>query len=92
MGIECADSAGKHGISEEDALYAIGNAIHTSSNVKAAPGLAPNPRQLFIGPPHPQTDRLIEVLVENKGSGEFLIYHVMELSSYYRQQMEEEQQ
>lgn len=92
MPIEFTDSAGKHGIPDEDALYAMQNSIYTSPNVKAAPGVSSNPRRVFIGPQHSGTERLIEVLIEVKSPGVFTIYHVMPLGSYYRKQMEEEQQ
>lgn len=92
MPIEYTDSAGKHGISEEDALYAMQNSTYTSTNVKSAPNAAPNPRRVFVGPQHSGTERLIEVLIEVKSPGVFTIYHAMPLGSYYRKQMEEEQQ
>ncbi|GED40644.1 hypothetical protein F6W69_18915 [Microbacterium oxydans] len=92
MPIEFTDSAGKHGIPDEDALYVMQNSIYTSTNVKAAPNAAPNPRRVFVGPQHAGTERLVEVLIEVKSPGVFTIYHAMPLGSYYRKQMEEEQQ
>lgn len=90
MGIEWAGSAGKHNIPQADALYAMQNAIYTSTRVKINDGDSRNKRRVFVGPQHAQTDRLIEVLIELKAGGTFVIYHVMPLGSYYRQQMEEE--
>lgn len=89
MGIEFTASAAKHGISQDDALYAMSNAQYQSNNVKVAGNLARHPRMVFVGPQHPQTDRLIEVLIELKGDS-FVIYHVMPLGSYYRNQMEQD--
>ena len=90
MGIEWPESADKHDIPHADALYAMQNATYTSTKVKINDGDTRNQRRVFIGPQHAQTDRLIEVLIELKPSGDFVVYHVMPLGSYYRQQMEEE--
>lgn len=90
MGIEWPDSADKHSIPHADALYAIQNATYTSEKVKVNDGDPFNKRRVFIGPQHAQTDRLIEVLIELKTSGDFVVYHVMPLGSYYRKQMEED--
>ncbi|MBT1608485.1 hypothetical protein NY542_00150 [Curtobacterium flaccumfaciens pv. betae] len=89
MGIEFTASAGKHGIPEPDALFAIQNAEWTSTRVKVNDGDPGGKRRVFVGPQHAQTDRLIEVLVEMIPGG-FVIYHVMPLGSYYRRVMEEE--
>jgi len=91
MGIEFATSAAKHGVSQADALFAMNNAIYFSEKVKLNDGDIANARRVFIGPQHAQTQRLIEVLVEVKRPGAFVVYHVMVLGSYYRNQMEEEQ-
>ena len=90
MGIEWAESADKHDITHADALYAMQNSIYTSTKVKINDRDTRNQRRLFVGPQHAQTDRLIEVLIELKPDGTFVVYHVMPLGSYYRQQMEEE--
>lgn len=90
MGIEWAESADKHDITHADALYAMQNSIYTSTKVKINDRDGRNQRRLFVGPQHAQTDRLIEVLIELKPGGTFVVYHVMPLGSYYRQQMEEE--
>lgn len=90
MGIEWAGSADKWGISHEDALYAIQNAVYTSTKVKVNSGDPNGQRRVFVGPQHAQTERQIEVLVEMVGAG-FVVYHVMPLGPYYRQQMEEDQ-
>ena len=66
------------------------NAIYTSERVKVDKDSKRNRRRVFIGPQHAQTDRLIEVLIELKSSGDFVVYHVMSLGSYYRRQMEED--
>ena len=91
MGIAFTRSADKHGISHADALYAIQNPVYTSTKVKVNPEQPNRPRRVFIGPQHAQTDRLIEVLIE-VGQSDFVIYHVMPLGAYYRDQMEGELQ
>lgn len=91
MGIEFTDSAAKHGISEQDALYVMSRPVYTSTKVKLNDGNPASPRRVFIGPQHPQTDPLIEVLIDMPRLGTFVIYHAMPLGSHYRQQMEEEQ-
>ncbi len=89
MGIDFTRSAGKHHIPGPDALHAIKNAVWSSTQVKVNEGDPRSQRRVFVGPQHAQTDRLIEVLVELKPGG-FVVYHVMELGSYYRKLMEEE--
>jgi hypothetical protein len=89
MGIEFTRSAAKHGIRAADALYAIQNAIWTSTRVKVNGGGPTSRRRVFVGPEHAQTERLIEVLVELVPGG-FVVYHVMPLGSYYRSVMDEE--
>lgn len=89
MGIEWADSAAKWNISQEDALYAIHNAVYASANVKLNGGNPATARRVLIGPQHSQTDRLIEVLIELRPGG-FWVYHVMPLGPYYKRQMEDD--
>jgi len=90
MGIDFTRSAGKHRIPGPDALHAIKNAVWTSTRVKVNEGDPRSERRVFVGPQHAQTDRLIEVLVELRPGGGFVVYHVMPLGSYYRKLMEEE--
>ena len=91
MTIRWADSADKWGISHEDALYAMNNATYASTKVKVNNGDTEADRRVFIGKPHAQTERLLEVLVEIIPPGTIVVYHVMELGSYYRSQMEDDQ-
>jgi len=85
--IEFTPSAEKHGISAGDALYAIKHAIVTTDQVEAS-DTTEYPRQLFIGPQHAQTDRLIEVIIERRPSGKFVVFHVMPLGPKYRHLIE----
>lgn len=86
MGIAFTRSAGKHHVPQADALHAIRNAIYSSTNVKSDPERPSASRRVFVGAPHGQTERLIEVLVEIVPDG-FVIYHVMPLGAYYTKQM-----
>lgn len=88
VGLEWAPSADKYGNPHGDALYAIQHAVLVSDRVTAASDLAEFPRRLFIGPPHGQSGRLLEVLVEVRPGGVFVVYHVMQLSAKYRALLE----
>lgn len=92
VGVIFTDSAGKHSISEEDALHAIYHAVYTSTRVKASPEQPPRSRRVFVGPQHAQTSRLVEVLVEVRQGGEFVTYHVMPLGAHYKNQMDMEEE
>jgi hypothetical protein len=88
MAIEWAQSTEKHGISRGDALYAMTHSVFTSSRVDVPKGRPALPRRLFVGPPHGQTTRLLEVLVENRSGGVMFVYHVANLGLLYRRLME----
>lgn len=80
MGIVFAESADKHGISHEDAIHAVLNA-DASEDI---PGRLGEPTKVFVGHPHPQTDRYLEVIAALTRHGDFRVFHVMELSDLYR--------
>lgn len=90
MEIEWADSTEKHGVSRGDAVYAMTHAIVVSDRVTVEPGQTKNPRKVYLGPAHAQTEQLLEVLVEFKPKGVVRIYHVMNLGPKYRRLLEEE--
>lgn len=73
MVINFTESAARHGISEEDALYAATHAVEKKPIIDRRG----NKAILFIGPPHGQTNRLIEVIASFDGK-DFLIYHAMD--------------
>ena len=79
VAIQYTDSASKHGISNADALHAMINAEATEV-VSGYPG---ETTRVFVGHPHPQTDRYIEVIATRRGE-DFIIFHVMPLSDLYR--------
>jgi hypothetical protein len=88
VGVEWAAGADRFGNPHGDALYAIQHAVLVSDRVTSAPEFTEFPRRVFIGPPHGQSGRLLEVLVEVRPGGLFVIYHVMQLSAKYRALLE----
>ena len=74
------ESAGRHGFTREDAIHAITNAVG-SGEIEGHGG---EETHAFVGRPHPQADRYIEVLVGKSARGDLRIFHVMELSDLYR--------
>lgn len=80
MAVTWADSADRHGVPHEDALYAIAHATGTE-DVEGRPGWTTT---VYVGRPHGQTDRYIEVIVATRLPREVLVFHVMELSDLYR--------
>ena len=80
------DSADKHGVPRADAVHAIVNATYTRNLGEGPKG---GTKTLFIGPAHAQTDREIEVVVEQYLDGrETDIFHVMELGPKFRRMRE----
>lgn len=84
-----APSTDKHGIPRADQLYALINATY-KARVKAE-SADDGEVWLFIGPPHAQTEREIEVLVNVYSDGrEALVFHVMDLGPKFRRRREED--
>lgn len=86
MGVEWPDSVDKHGVPRADALWAIEHAVG-SEEVVGYPGWT---TRVWVGHPHSQTERYIEVIAASRGS-EFVIFHAMPLSDLYRHLIEEEE-
>ncbi|WP_298229470.1 hypothetical protein [Gryllotalpicola sp.] len=82
------DSTEKHGIPRDDQVYAV---VHATYSAKLPDeGSASGDVWLYIGHPHPQTDREIEILVEVFSDGrEALVFHTMELGPKFRRHREE---
>jgi hypothetical protein len=80
MAIDWADSADKHSIPRDDALYAMTNA-EVTVELDGRPGEV---TMLYIGHPHGQTDRYLEVIAAHRKPRTIWIFHVMELSDLYR--------
>jgi hypothetical protein len=80
MAIRWASSADKHFIPREDALYAIGHAVAQAQ----LDGRAGEVTIVYVGHPHEQTDRYLEVIVALTPPRDLAIFHVMHLSDVYR--------
>jgi hypothetical protein len=82
------ESSDKHGIPREDQVYAI---VHASYSAKLLDdSMGDGEVWLYIGHPHPQTHREIEVLVNVYSDGrEAVVFHAMELGPKLRRHREE---
>lgn len=82
------DSSEKHGIPRGDQIHAI---LHATFSAELEGEADTGRIMLFIGPPHSQTDRELEILVhEFPDTGdEARIFHAMELGPKFRAFREE---
>lgn len=85
MGVEWTDSADKHGIPHEDVLYAMANA-EASAEIEGHPE---ETTIVYVGHPHGQTSRYLEVIAANRPPRELIIFHAMELTDTYRWLLDE---
>lgn len=85
MGVQFANSADKHGIPREDTLYAIMNA-EVSAEVEGEPGEV---TMVYVGHPHGQTDRYIEVIAAHRPPRTIVIFHAMPLSGLFKNLLSE---
>lgn len=81
MAVDFTPSASKHGIPQQDAMYAIANAI-SSAPVKGRDGN--KNATIFVGHPHAHTERYIEVIVEITPPRDLKIFHAMKLTDKFR--------
>lgn len=79
MGVVWTESSAKHEIPREDILWAIEHAVGSQEVVGRSGWVT----RVWVGHPHPQTERYIEVIASARGS-EFVIFHAMALSDLYR--------
>lgn len=80
-GIHFHPAAAKHGIPQRDVIYAI---FHAEVEVPI-PGRDGHPdAMLYIGHPHGQTGRYLEVMAELKPPRGIFIFHAMELTDKHR--------
>lgn len=80
MTVEWTTSADRHGIPREDALYAM-------ANHEALAELEGRPEErtvVYVGHPHGQTDRYIEVIAAHREPRTVVVFHAMELTDVYR--------
>ena len=85
MAVSWTRSAGKHGISQADALYAMTHA-DAVAEIGAEQGEVTT---VYVGHPHGQTDRYIEVIAAMRPPRTLVIFHVMPLSDLYRHLLDE---
>ena len=78
---EFSDSADKHGVPRPDAEYAV---MHHVDYEILQPRRAGEQSFMFVGLPHPQALRYLEVGVAVDGRGRRTIFHVMEVTDLYR--------
>jgi hypothetical protein len=83
-----AESTNKHGVPRADQIHAIVNATY-KARIEVEDDV-PGEVWLYIGRPHPQTEREIEVLVKTYSDGRTaLVFHAMELGPNFRRRREE---
>lgn len=80
MGVEFTASASKHGISNDDAAYAM---MHPQGRAQIA-GEPGEVTMVYVGHPHEQTERYIEVIAALRPPRGIVVFHVMPLSDLYR--------
>ncbi len=80
MGVEFTTSAEKHGVSREDALYALLNYVNKAEIV----GEQGEKTIVYVGHPHAQTDRYIEVIAAHRVPRTIVIFHAMPLTDLFR--------
>lgn len=80
VAVRFASSADKHGIPREDSLYAVMNA-EASAEVEGEPG---ETTMVYVGRPHGQMDRYLEVIAAHRLPRTIVIFHAMPLSDLFR--------
>lgn len=85
MGVRFTSSADKHGIPREDSLYAI---MHAKASAEVE-GEAGETTMVYVGHPHGQTDRCIEVIAAHRLPRTIVIFHAMPLGDLFRHLLDE---
>ncbi len=83
-----SDSTNKHGVPRGDQIHVL---LHPTYVAELRESPAAGRIMLFIGHPHSQTDREVEILVHEfpETGQEALIFHAMQLGPKYRRYREE---
>lgn len=79
MEIDYSPSAADHGISREDAIWAITHAVGRAE-IEGHPG---EETHVFVGRPHEQSNHYIEVMVAKTARGDLRIFHATELRDQF---------
>lgn len=80
MAIRFTKSAGRHGVSQEEALHAVFNHVNTAS----IEGVSGEKTMVFVGLPHAQARRFIEVIASIGSGGDIKVFHAMEVTDTWR--------
>ncbi|WP_129583309.1 hypothetical protein [Actinomyces mediterranea] len=80
MAIRFTKSAGRHGVSQQEALHAVFHHVNAAS-IEGEPG---DKTMVFVGLPHPQARRFIEVIASIRGSADIKIFHAMEVTDAWK--------
>ena len=80
VAIRFTKSAGRHNITQADALDALTHAVNT----QPIEGRDGHPTRVFVGRPHAQSRRYIEVIVAVIHTGDIVVFHAMELTDAWR--------
>ena len=80
MGVDFTKSADRHEIPGADSLYAM---MHheVAAEIDGEPG---ETTMVYIGHPHGQADRYIEVIAAHRQPRTIVIFHSMELTDTFR--------
>lgn len=82
-----ADSASKHGVPREDAMWALPHFIYEQRGFEVARPPATVAPDLYIGPQRSRTAPLLEVMLERHPPSGLWIFHVMALRPAFRARM-----
>lgn len=85
MGMEFKDSADRHGIPRRDTMYVILHPVATEE-IAGHPG---ETTMVYVGHPHAQTDRYVEVIAAIRPPRDLVIFHSMPLTDLYRHLLHE---
>ncbi|WP_201276641.1 hypothetical protein [Marisediminicola senii] len=80
MGVEWTRSADKHDVPREDALYVMMH-FQVSAEVEGEPG---ETTIVYVGHPHGQTERYLEVIAAHRAPRTIIIFDVMPLTDAFR--------
>ncbi|MGB5952036.1 MAG: hypothetical protein WBG57_05895 [Ornithinimicrobium sp.] len=80
MSIEFTPSAERHGVSREDALYAM---LHPDG-MEEVEGHEDETTFVYVGRAHAQSEQRLEVVAAHRPPRTVVVFHVMPLTDLYR--------